>query len=68
MLKHTGALTVLFSALAIGTSSAQQCLHGSNETPDQDGYWFMIADLADPCGFAYISNQAGVIFSSEPIR
>jgi hypothetical protein len=34
----------------------------------QDGYWFMIKDLSDPCGFAYISNQAGVIFNSEPIR
>jgi hypothetical protein len=32
------------------------------------GYWFMIKDLADPCGFAYISNQAGVIFRAEPIR
>ena len=33
-----------------------------------DGYWFMIADVSDPCGFAYISNQNGVIFSSAPIR
>ena len=143
MLKHTVVLAVLFSALAAGTGSAQQCLHGANETPDQaarrrdaltvtrninniqanqpgaasrmylrhidlggspyatkmrestnetvrrislspndevlpkwkltldvtpDGYWFMVKDLADPCGFAFISNQAGVIFSGEPIR
>ena len=34
----------------------------------QDGYWFMIKDKTDPCGFAYVSNQAGVIYSSEPIR
>ena len=34
----------------------------------QKGYWFMIKDTADPCGFAYISNQAGVIFHAEPIR
>jgi hypothetical protein len=34
----------------------------------EKGYWFMIKDLADPCGFAYISNQAGVIFRAEPIR
>jgi hypothetical protein len=34
----------------------------------QKGYWFMIKDKADPCGFAYISNQAGVIFRAEPIR
>jgi len=32
------------------------------------GYWFMIRDKADPCGFAYISNQSGVIFHAEPIR
>lgn len=32
------------------------------------GYWFMIRDKADPCGFAYISNQAGLIFHAEPIR
>jgi hypothetical protein len=32
------------------------------------GYWFMIKDTGDPCGFAYISNQAGVIFHAEPIR
>ena len=34
----------------------------------ESGYWFMIKDTADPCGFAFISNQAGVIFSAEPIR
>ncbi len=34
----------------------------------QQGYWFMIGDKIDPCGFAYVSNQAGVIFESEPIR
>jgi TonB family protein len=32
------------------------------------GYWFMIRDKTDPCGFAYISNQQGVIYRSEPIR
>jgi hypothetical protein len=33
-----------------------------------DGYWFMIKDKTDPCGFAFVSNQNGVIYSSEPIR
>lgn len=32
------------------------------------GYWFIIKDKIDPCGFAFVSNQAGVIFSAEPIR
>lgn len=31
------------------------------------GYWFVIRDRADPCGFSYISNQAGLIFRAEPI-
>ena len=34
----------------------------------QTGYWFMIKDKRDPCGFAYVSNQQGVIYTSEPIR
>jgi hypothetical protein len=34
----------------------------------ESGYWFMIKDAADPCGFAYISNQVGVILNAEPIR
>jgi hypothetical protein len=33
-----------------------------------DGYWFSISDKTDPCGFAYISNHAGVIYTSEPLR
>lgn len=32
------------------------------------GYWFMIRDKTDPCGFAYVSNRVGVIFRAEPIR
>lgn len=34
----------------------------------QDGYWFMIKDKTDPCGFAFISNKVGVIYTAEPIR
>jgi hypothetical protein len=32
------------------------------------GYWFMLKDKTDPCGFAFVSNQAGLIFKAEPIR
>jgi len=32
------------------------------------GYWFMIKDRMDPCGFAFVSNQAGFILQAEPIR
>lgn len=34
----------------------------------ETGYWFMIKDQTDPCGFAYVSNQTGVIYTAEPIR
>jgi hypothetical protein len=33
-----------------------------------DSYWFKITDKTDPCGFALISNQNGIIFVAEPIR
>jgi hypothetical protein len=33
-----------------------------------DGYWFMVKDKTDPCGFAFLSNTAGVIYTAEPIR
>ncbi|MGH9374445.1 MAG: hypothetical protein ACRD15_23250 [Vicinamibacterales bacterium] len=33
-----------------------------------DSYWFMIKDTTDPCGFAFISNKAGIIYTAEPIR
>jgi hypothetical protein len=32
------------------------------------GYGFTIKDKTDPCGFAFVSNQAGVILQAEPIR
>jgi hypothetical protein len=32
------------------------------------GYWFMIKDKTDPCGFAFVSNQDGLIFQAQPIR
>ena len=32
------------------------------------GYWFEFVDKTDPCGFRFISNQAGVIFTAQPIR
>jgi len=34
----------------------------------EGGYWLMIKDTTDPCGFAYISNQTGLILRAEPIR
>jgi len=34
----------------------------------ENGYWFMIKDKTDPCGFTLISNQAGLIYNAEPMR
>ena len=49
---------------------ASEVLPGWQLTLDktEHGYWFMIKDKTDPCGFAYVSNQQGVIFTAEPIR
>ena len=32
------------------------------------GYWFSVTDTTDPCGFRFISNQLGLIFTAQPIR
>jgi hypothetical protein len=32
------------------------------------GYWFAVVDTTDPCGFRFISNQDGLIFTAQPIR
>jgi hypothetical protein len=34
----------------------------------EDGYWFMIEDKTDPCGFSLISNTSGLIYTAEPLR
>lgn len=36
--------------------------------PTEGGYWFMIKDTTDPCHFALISNQEGIIYTARPIR
>lgn len=33
-----------------------------------EGYWFMIRDTTDPCGFAVFSNQEAVIYTGQRIR
>jgi hypothetical protein len=32
------------------------------------GYWFVISDTTDPCGFSIFSNNDGVIFNATPLR
>ena len=141
MVKHLVAFTTAVLVMSAGTASAQQCLHGANEAPEQavrrkeaitvartvhniqanrgagplyfrhdelaaapyaqtmktstnetirrisldplgdilpgwkltldvsrEGYWFMIKDRTDPCGFAFMSNQEGLIYTAQPLR
>ena len=58
------------TAKRISLNPDEEILAGWKLTLDvtEQGYWFMIKDTSDPCGFAYVSNQAGLIFSAEPIR
>jgi hypothetical protein len=58
--------TVKRLSLAPGTEILPNWQLTLDVTPK--GYWLMIKDKADPCGFAFISNQAGMIFHAEPIR
>jgi hypothetical protein len=32
------------------------------------GYWFSIKDTTDPCGFSFISNNSGLIYTAHPLR
>ena len=34
----------------------------------QGGYWFMIKDKTDPCGFALVGNESGVIYTARRMR
>jgi len=54
----------------ISLDPEQDILPGWRLTLDvtERGYWFMIRDTTDPCGFAFVSNQTGLIFTAEPIR
>jgi hypothetical protein len=54
----------------ISFSPDEEILPGWKMTLDltADGYWFSIKDTTDPCGFSYISNHNGVIYTAEPLR
>jgi hypothetical protein len=34
----------------------------------ESGYWFIIKDTTDPCHFALVSNEEGIIYTAQPIR
>lgn len=66
--KQTGPAAELLTKLNF--SPDQELLPGWQLTLDvtADGYWFMLKDKTDPCGFAFVSNQGGLIYTAEPIR
>jgi hypothetical protein len=55
---------------AMNLTPGQEILPGWKLTLDltQQGYWFVIKDTTDPCGFAYVSNQDGLIYKAEHLR
>ncbi len=58
------------SIKALNLTPGADILPGWQLTLDvaDDTYWFMIKDKTDPCGFAFISNKNGLIYTAEPIR
>lgn len=54
----------------LGGEPSAEIVPGFTLTLDatEKGYWFEIKDTTDPCGFRFISNQTGVIFTARPIQ
>lgn len=55
---------------SLNLTPGEEILPGWQLTLDvtENGYWFMIKDKTDPCGFTLVSNQNGVIYTAEPLR
>ena len=55
---------------ALNLTPGEEILPGWVLTLDvtENGYWFMIKDTTDPCGFTLISSTAGLIYTAEPLR
>lgn len=53
------------SELGVDLSAAQG--FETNFTTDGQAYSLILIDKTDPCGFAFSTNQAGVIFQGYPI-
>ena len=54
----------------IAGTSGNQLIQGwrLEHVASGDGYVFSIKDTLDPCGFAFFSDAAGIIYTAEPIR
>ena len=58
------------AVLQISLSPGTEILPGWRLTLDvtSSGYWFSIKDTTDPCGFSFISNNSGLIYTAHPLR
>jgi hypothetical protein len=54
----------------ISLSPGTDILPGWRLTLDvtSSGYWFSVKDTTDPCGFSFISNNSGLIYTAHPLR
>ncbi|PYR93973.1 MAG: hypothetical protein DMF84_07030 [Acidobacteria bacterium] len=54
----------------LGADPGTEIVPGFTLTLDvsEKGYWFEVKDTTDPCGFRFISNQQGLIFTARPIQ
>ena len=58
------------AAQKISLSPGTDILPGWRLTLDvtASGYWFSVQDTTDPCGFSFISNNSGLIYTAHPLR
>lgn len=79
-MKRIVAIALLILGLSTGTAFAQTRRISLNPQEDfvpgwtltldvsETGYWFMVQDKTDPCGFAFVTTQAGAILTATPLR
>ena len=65
---QTGAQAEFFRQLDF--TPGKEVMPGWTLTLDvtADGYWFLLRDKSDPCGFSLVSNHTGLIFEAQPLR
>ena len=66
----SGELSAYLDAARYNLTPGADIVPGFRLTLDTTpkGYWFEIVDTTDVCGFRFISNQNGLIFTAQPIR
>jgi hypothetical protein len=70
MIRYLAAAALAFAATA-STASAQQCLHGSSETPEhrvrrEQALKMAVQNRLDPCHYAVFSDEDKRIYEAVP--